>query len=190
MSSQAPQPYSSDISPGLMQYGLNFFAKPTVGGFGYTVLSDTLGSGIYVLVNVANSSVSAYPGSTEMGSPVLASAILNPALALDEWHEVSTVVNITDISISIDGRSVMNFTQTSAFVGSFGLGASFRHSAYFQNVSLKSLDGQSIYTSSLTEQSALADFLAATNVEPVSVDGARRDRIAYAGKNFDPRQIR
>ena len=168
-----------------MQYELKFFVKPTVGGFGYTVLSDTLGSGIYILVNVANSSVSAYLGSTEWDSLTLASSTLNPDLALDEWHEVSTVVNTTDISISIDGRPVMNFTQTSAFVGSFGLGASFRHSAYFQNVSLKSLDGQSIYTSSLTEQSALVDFLAATNIENVSVDGAKRDRIAYAGKNFD-----
>ncbi|KAF4624781.1 hypothetical protein G7Y89_g13386 [Cudoniella acicularis] len=179
--SQAPQPYSSDTAPGLMQYQLRFLARPTVGGFGYTVLSDTLGSGIYISVNVANSSISANSGSTEWDSPALASAILSPALGLSEWHEISTTVNSTEIYITINGKSIMNLTQTSAFAGSFGLGASFGQSSYFQNVSLKSLDGQPIYTSSLTQKSVLADFLAGTNVEPVSVDGARRDRIAYAG---------
>ncbi|KAM3073349.1 hypothetical protein ACMFMF_006554 [Clarireedia jacksonii] len=164
-----------------MQYQLEFSVKPMVGGFGYTVLSDTLGSGIYIFVNIDNSSISAHVGSTERDSPPLSSAILNPAPALSEWHMVSTTVSMTQISIGINNQSVLEFTQTSAFAGSFGLGASFGHAAYFQNVTLKSLEGQEIYSSTLTENLALDDFLAGTNSQPVSVDGARRDRIAYAG---------
>ncbi|PVH75255.1 glycoside hydrolase family 78 protein [Cadophora sp. DSE1049] len=178
---QSPQPYSSDTSPFLTQYLLEFFVMPTKGGFGYTVLSDTLGSGIYIFVNLANSSISANLGSTERDSPALASAMLDPNLAFNEWHTVSTFVNMTLIEISIDGKPIMNFTQTSAFVGSFGLGASLGQSAYFQNVTLQNLQEQPIYTASLTQSSVLIDFLAGTNMEPVSVDGARRDRIAYSG---------
>lgn len=183
---QSPQPYSSDTSPSLMQYQLDFSVMPTKGGFGYTVLSDTLGSGIYIFVNLANSSISAHLGSTERDSPALASATLDSNFAFDEWHKVSTFVNMTQMKISIDDHSLMNFTQTSAFVGSFGFGASFGQSAYFQNVTLKSLQGQLIYNASLTQASVLKDFLSGTNPESVSVDGARRDRISYAGKKSTP----
>ncbi|KAL5313671.1 hypothetical protein ACEPPN_018092 [Leptodophora sp. 'Broadleaf-Isolate-01'] len=179
--SQAPQPYTSDTAPGLMQYQLDFSVKPMVSGFGYTVLSDTLSSGIYIFVNLANSSISAHPGSTEKGSPSLSSAILNPVPALNQWHKVSTAVNMTQIAIRINDQSVLAFTQTSAFAGSFGLGASFGQAAYYQNVTLKTFAGQEIYNSSLTQKSVLDDFLAGTNPLSVSVDGARRDRIAYAG---------
>lgn len=41
--------------------------------------------------------------------------------------------------------------------------------------------GQRIYQASLTEKSVLDDFLIGTNPLSVSVDGSRRDRIAYAG---------
>ncbi|KAF7954324.1 hypothetical protein EAE96_005451 [Botrytis aclada] len=178
---QSPQPYSNDTTSLLMQYQLDFSVMPTKGGFGYTVLGDTLGSGIYMSVNLANSSISAHVGSTERDSPALASATLDQNFAFDEWYKVSTFVNMTQIEVSIDGRSLMNFTQTSAFAGSFGLGASFGQSAYFQNVTLQSLQGELIYTASLTQSSVLKDFLSGTNPESVSVDGARRDRISYAG---------
>ncbi|KAH8648719.1 hypothetical protein BGZ60DRAFT_534862 [Tricladium varicosporioides] len=151
--SQSPQTYSSDTAPGLMQYQLESSVKPIVGGFGYTVLSNTLGSDIYIFVNIDNSSISAHISSTERDSAPL----------------------------SIDDQLVSEFTQTSALAGSFGLGASFRHTAYYQNLTLKSLEGQEIYSSTLTEKSALDDFPAGTNSQLVSVDGARRDRIAYAG---------
>lgn len=180
--SQAPQPFSSDIALRLMQYQLDFSVKPMAGGFGYTVLSDTLGSGIYIFVNTVNASISANAGSSERDSVPLAYATLDPAPALGNWHRISTIVNITNISIKIDDQSVLEFSQTSSFAGSFGFGASFTQAAYYQNVTLVDLEGQEIYNSSLTKKSALDDFLAGTNSQPVSVDGARRDRIAYAGK--------
>lgn len=179
---QSPQPYSSDTSPSLMEYQLDFSVMPTKGGFGYTVLSSTLGSGIYIFVNLANSSISAHVGSTERDSPALASATLSPNFAFDEWHKVSTFVNMTQIEVNIDGQPLMNITQTSAFAGSFGLGASLGQAAYFQNVTLQSLQGHPIYSASLTQSSVLKDFLSGTNPDSISVEGARRDRISYAGK--------
>lgn len=92
-------------------------------------------------------------------------------------------VNGSDIGIVVDGVSLFNFSQAVAFVGSFGLGASLGHTAYYQNVTLSSLTGSLIYNSTLTDKAVLEDFVSGNNPEGVSVDGARRDRIAYAGKS-------
>lgn len=179
--SAAPQPWAgSDIASTLMQYTLNFIAKPIAGGFGFTVLSDTLGNGIYIFVDAEHRSITAHTGSTELDSAPLASVKLNSSLSYGSWHAVTADVNVGAISISINGSRVLKLSQTSSFLGSFGLGASFGQAVYYTNVSLTT-DGKEIYRSSLTNRSAIDDFLVGTNPLPVSVDGSRRDRIAYAG---------
>ncbi|KAJ9195485.1 CAZyme family GH78 [Paecilomyces variotii] len=179
--SVAPQPWmGSELASFLMQYTLTFSAKPIVSGFGFTVLSDTLGSGIYIFIDAVHRSISAHAGSTERESPALSSMKLNSSVTLGAWHYVTTNVNMTDISVFINGTQVLQFSQTSSFSGSFGLGASFGQEVYYTNVSLTS-GRQEIYTSSLTDKSALKDFLLGTNPLSVSVDGSKRDRIAYAG---------
>lgn len=177
--SLAPQPFAADYAAMLTSYDLGSSVKPISNGFGFTVLSDTLGKGVYIFVNVANSSISAHAGSTEPDTP-LASGPLPPSIKLNEWHTVYSVVNATHISVQIDGFSVLQFSQTSSSFGSFGLGASWDRSAFFTNVSLNS-SGNQTYFSSFTNKTALEDFLLGTNPLPVSVDGSRRDRTAYAG---------
>lgn len=178
--SLSPQPFAADYAATLTAYELYFAVKPIKNGFGFTVLSDALGAGIYIFVNVANSSISAHAGSTEIDSPALASTVLPSSVTLGSWHTVHSTVNLTQISVKIDGVSVLNFVQTSSFYGSFGLGTSFQQAAVFTNVSLTA-SGAQVYSSSLTDESALQDFLVGTNPLPASVDGSRRDRIAYGG---------
>ena len=177
--SLAPQPLATDWSTQLTAYDLEFSVKSISNGFGFTVLSDTLSNGIYIFVNIANSSISAHAGSTERTVP-LASATLPSFITVNKWHAIRSLVNMTQISVKIDDTVVFHFTQTSAFYGSFGLGASLGHSAIFSNVSL-SVSGKLMYFSPLRNLSALNDFLLGTNPLSVSVDGSRRDRIAYAG---------
>lgn len=178
--SLAPQPFAADFATALTTYELDFSVKPMSNGFGFTVLSDTLGNGIYIFVDVAHSSISAHSGSTELDTLPLVSAILPSTVSLNKWHTVHSTVNNTDITVDIDGLSLLNFSQSSSSFGSFGLGASLGHSAIFTNVSLTAF-GTKMYSSPLTNSSALQDFLLGTNPLPVSVDGSRRDRIAYAG---------
>jgi hypothetical protein len=102
-------------------------------------------------------------------------------ITLGTWHKFEAVVDMTEIAVSINGDPVLQFSQTSAFVGSFGLGASFGHSAMFRNLSATKLTGESIYSASLTDESFLPDFLMGTNPKDTTVDGSKRDRIAYAG---------
>jgi hypothetical protein len=179
--SAAPQPWvRNDLASILMQYTLAFFAKPTAGGFEFTVLSNTLGRGIFIFVDAEHRSISAHAGSTERDSAPLASTRLNSSLSYGAWHTVTANVNMTDISVFINGSQVLKFSQTSSFLGTFDLGASFGQAVFYENVSLTT-GGQEIYRSSFTNKSALKDFLTGTNPLSVSVDGSRRDRIAYAG---------
>ncbi|RHZ43147.1 putative alpha-L-rhamnosidase C [Aspergillus thermomutatus] len=177
--SLAPQPFAADYAATMTAYEVDFAVKPIANGFGFTVLSDTLGNGVYTFVDVANAAISAHAGSSELGTP-LTSAALPPSITLNRWHRVRAAVNVTQVSVEIDGVALLDFSQTSAFYGSFGLGASLGHTAVFTNVSLTAFGAQ-MYASSLSDKSALKDFLLGTNPLPVSVDGSRRDRIAYAG---------
>ena len=178
--SQAPQVLSGSAAAMLMRYQLSFEVKPITGGFGFSVLADTLNLGIYISCNVENGSISAHFGSFEDSSP-LASAILPANITLGTWHQVEVIVNMTDIEVSLDKGSILRFSQTSAFAGSFGLGASFGHSAVFRNLSATTPTGLPIYSASLTDETFLSDFLMGTNPHDTTVDGSKRDRIAYAG---------
>lgn len=180
--SVAPQVLGSAVAAQLLQYDLTFQVKPVVGGFGFTVLSDTLNSGIYISCDVANRKITAYAGSTQEDAQLQSSEIpSNLTIALDAWHTVQTEVAMTDINVTIDGSQIFSMSQTTRRFGSFGIGASFGHRAVFRNLSASTSDGAVIYSHPLTDISFLSDFFMGTNPAAASVDGSRRDRIAYAG---------
>lgn len=180
--SVAPQVLGSAVAAQLLQYDLTFQVKAVVGGFGFTVLSDTLNSGIYISCDVANRKITAYAGSTQENEQLQSSEIPdNVTIALDSWHNVQAEVAMTDIKVTIDGSQVFSISQTARMFGSFGIGASFGHRAVFRNLSATTSDGAVIYSHPLTDTSFLSDFFMGTNPAAAAVDGSRRDRIAYAG---------
>ncbi|KAL6412953.1 hypothetical protein AUP68_02447 [Ilyonectria robusta] len=176
--SAVPQILTSAVQ--YTSYVLDFEVKPLTGEFGFSVLADTLNSGIYISCDVLGGTISAYAGSTNLNT-LIDSAKLPKTLALNEWHTVRANVDMTDISISIDNKTVFSFSQSSVFFGSFGLGAAFTHSAVFRNLKAVTPTGDEIYSSSLTDKSFLDDFFMGTNPADSIVDGSRRDRIAYSG---------
>ncbi|KAI9329218.1 glycoside hydrolase family 78 protein [Zopfochytrium polystomum] len=182
--SQAPQVLFGAAAAQLMYYNLAFSVKPLKGGFGFSVLADTLNAGIYIVCNVADRSIAAYFGHSDLGGDTpLASATLPAAVAvaLGSWHAVAVSVALTDIAVSINGVKVLAFSQTSSFFGSFGLGASFGHACVFRDLSATTPAGALIYSSPLTDPSFLKDFLMGDNPADTLVDGSKRDRITYAG---------
>ncbi|KAH8747735.1 glycoside hydrolase family 78 protein [Diaporthe sp. PMI_573] len=163
-------------------YNLDFKAKPLVGGFGFSVLSDTLNSAIYMSVDVGARIITAHLGATTEDTELTRATVpSNVTLALDAWHSVHVGVAMTDIAVAINGQQVLQFTQHSKFYGSYGLGASFGHKAVFRDLVATDPAGAVTYEHTLTDKSCLDDFLLGTNPLDVSVDGSRRDRIAYAG---------
>ena len=170
--SQAPQSLFGAAYSALTAYELNFEVKPIYGGFSFSVLADTLNSGIYVWVNIANGTVSANAGTTEsVTSGLLAQSALNNTLTMGKCYNVTVVVNLTDISVSIGGVEILKFTQAASFYGSFGLGAALGQSAMFKNLRATTLTGTPVYSSSLTDFTFLSDFLMGTNPLNTTVDG-------------------
>ena len=180
--SVAPQVLGSAVAAQLLQYDLTFEVKPVVGGFGFTVLSDTLNSGVYISCDVTNRKITAYAGSTQENEALQSSELpSNLTIALDSWHTVHATVAMSDIKVTLDGIDILSMSQNARIFGSFGIGASFGHRAVFRNLSALSSDGTEVYSHPLTDDSFLPDFFMGTNPEAASVDGSRRDRIAYTG---------
>lgn len=180
--SVAPQVLGSAVASQLLQYDLDFEVKPVVGGFGFTVLSDTLNSGIYISCDVADAKITVYAGSTQEDKQLQSFDLpSNLTIGLDSWHTVQATVAMTDIKVTIDGSDALTMTQSTRVFGSFGIGASFGHRAVFRNLSASTRDGAEIYSHPLTDTSFLPDFFLGTNPTAASVDGSRRDRIAYTG---------
>ncbi|KAH6855350.1 Six-hairpin glycosidase-like protein [Chaetomium sp. MPI-CAGE-AT-0009] len=180
--SLAPQANGGLVAVTSTAYNLDFKVKPLIGGFGFSVLSDTLNSAIYMSVDIGSRTVAAYVGSTTQDTELTRATVpSNVTLALGSWHSVHVEVAMTNISVSINGALVLEFTQYSKFYGSYGLGASFGHKAAFRDLVVTDPTGSVTYQHPLTGKSCLDDFLLGTNPLPVSVDGSRRDRIAYAG---------
>ncbi|KAF3035833.1 hypothetical protein E8E12_006661 [Didymella heteroderae] len=180
--SQAPQSLFGAAYSALTAYELNFQVKPVFGGFSFSVLADTLNAGIYIWVNIANGTISANAGTTEsVTSDLLAQSALSNTLTMGEWHNVKALVNLTDVSISIDSVEILKLTQTASFYGSFGLGAALGQAAMFRNLNATTLTGTPVYSSGLTNNTFQSDFLMATNPLNTTVDGSKRDRIAYTG---------
>ncbi|KAK1840452.1 condensin complex component cnd1 [Colletotrichum chrysophilum] len=180
--SAAPQALGSAVAAQLLKYRLDFRVKPVKGGFGFSVLSDTLNSAIYISFDLDKRSITAHTGSTALDTQIAAADIpANLTLALGSWHSVHATVDITEVSVSVNNIDVLKLSQSARFFGSFGFGASLGHAAYFQNITATTPTGDVIYTHPLTDRSFLADFFMGANPADTIVDGSRRDRIAYSG---------
>lgn len=172
--SAAPQALSGAGVAQATSYEIDFEVKPLTGEFVFSVLSDTLNDAVLITCNVDTGVIST---STSSSGTIPKAA----NVTVGEWLSVHARVNMTDIRVSINNKTTLNFTQTEKFYGSFGLGAPLGHSAYYRNLRATSLEGDELYSSSLTDRSFLDDFLMGNNPLDTIVDGSRRDRIAYAG---------
>ncbi|KAM0271351.1 hypothetical protein ACHAPA_002959 [Fusarium lateritium] len=172
--SAVPQALGGAIAAQLLTYQLDFEVKPMTGEFDFSVLSDTLNDAIRISCNVDTGVVSS---STSASGKIPGTANAE----VGKWLSVHALVNMTEIAISINNQTVLEFTQTTKFFGSFGLGAPFGHSAYYRNLKATTLEGDEIYSSTLNDRSFLKDFFMGSNPLDTIVDGSRRDRIAYAG---------
>ncbi|KAK2007886.1 alpha-L-rhamnosidase [Colletotrichum eremochloae] len=178
--SQAPQALAGAAAAQLLNYRVDVQARAVKGGFGVAVLCDTLNSCVYLSFDLIRHIVTAHAGATAM-DPLLAASPLPAEAALDTWHAVRIEVDSPSVTVALDSVPVLNLTQTSRFFGSFGIGASFGHAAYFRNITASTSAGEVIYANPLTSPSFLADFTSGANPLDTIVDGARRDRIAYTG---------
>jgi hypothetical protein len=180
--SLAPQAAGTPAAITATAYNMAFQVKPLIGGFGFSVLSDTLNSAIYISVDVGLGTITAYLGSTTENQEItMATLPSNATIALGSWQKVYVQVAMNDIVVSINNQQVLAFTQFDKFYGSYGLGTSFGHRAMFKNMVVTDTNGVITYSHTLMDKGCLEDFLLGTNPLDICVDGSRRDRIAYSG---------
>ncbi|KAG8742301.1 hypothetical protein FRC11_014422, partial [Ceratobasidium sp. 423] len=107
------------------------------------------------------------------------------ALTNGKWHNLKFTVrgdsNAT-MSASIDGVEVgtISFDGMSS-AGSLSLFVGSDTAAIIKNFLVQDSEGNTLYFNSLTSQSALEDFATGTNYYGICFDGAKRDRVVWAG---------
>ncbi|CAE6345788.1 unnamed protein product [Rhizoctonia solani] len=107
------------------------------------------------------------------------------ALTTGKWHTVKFSVrgdsNAT-MTASIDGVEIgtVPFDGT-PFAGPVGISAGTDTTIIVKNFLVQDIEGKTLYFNSMTSQSALEDFATGTNYYGVCFDGAKRDRVVWAG---------
>jgi alpha-L-rhamnosidase len=105
------------------------------------------------------------------------------------WHQIKTTIAGTSLTVSIDGQQVASFIVSATDLGSVGFFNQDGADALFRDLSVTDAGGHSLYLSSLTDPRVLPQFAAGTNVLPVLVDGAKRDRLVWIGDmSLEPRR--
>ncbi|KAJ5762188.1 Six-hairpin glycosidase [Penicillium nucicola] len=110
-----------------------------------------------------------------------------------EWYTISTVVNATGYGVTINGTSIFvpvanlqTVTSYSASSGSlsggtWGFGPYQDQVAYVKDVNVYSQNATRLYHNSMTSESVLEEYGVMSNKHNLCLDGAKRDRLVWAG---------
>ena len=113
----------------------------------------------------------------------IGSVALPSSLAAGTWHTVSTTVSGTTLSVSLDNTPLTSLTASAYATGTVGFREYTGESADFENLTVTSSTGATLFSNSLGSSSALSDFspLPGVNSYASIVDGAARDRAIWVG---------
>ena len=126
------------------------------------------------------------------GLRMIADVRLHSPVLAGSWHHISTVVDGTDITTSLDGHQVASFTTTSLppgittyDSGSCGFFESPGQSAQFRDLDVVGPHNTTLFSNRLARATALSDFTGPSvrsgDLLPVIMDGAKRDRVVWSG---------
>ncbi|KAF8739949.1 Bacterial alpha-L-rhamnosidase C-terminal domain, partial [Rhizoctonia solani] len=109
------------------------------------------------------------------------SGLLTPG----KWHNLKfSVRGDTNASMTLSINEVqigaVSFDGTPS-AGPLGISAGTDTAVIVKNFLVQDIDGNTLYFNSMTSQSALEDFATGTNYYGVCFDGAKRDRVVWAG---------
>ncbi|CAE6492754.1 unnamed protein product [Rhizoctonia solani] len=106
-------------------------------------------------------------------------------LTTGKWHSVKFSVrgdSDATMAASIDGVEIGSISYDGiSSAGGLGLSAGNDTAIIIKDLLVQDNNGTTIYFNSLTSQSALEDFATGTNYYGACFDGAKRDRIVWAG---------
>ncbi|KAH8885313.1 Six-hairpin glycosidase, partial [Thozetella sp. PMI_491] len=207
-------PAISSLGNNFANYTLEFSAKIVTGGLGWKIgASNTVGFGPYFVLTstgpaLESQNITSLPrnsltmgfGYSVVDAQILSSATpvtyanLSISLSENTWYRISTRINQTGYTISIDEKELMFISSApyqgyidfglgapSVSQGTFGFGPFLNQAAWFKDVVVTAANGSVLYTNPLTSEDTLGEFSVATNAVATCLDGAKRDREIWIG---------
>jgi hypothetical protein len=117
---------------------------------------------------------------------------INKTIKEETWYHLSTTIEDTGYRIRLDGEEIVfvplpppitsgHFGSPSRYEGTWGFGGMQDQITYYKNVTVKARNGSTIYTNQMSLQDTLTEYQVAPLDHSVCLDGAKRDRLVWAG---------
>ncbi|KAK8217679.1 Six-hairpin glycosidase-like protein [Phyllosticta paracitricarpa] len=194
-------PAQSALGPDFSNYTLSFSTKIVRGGTGWRVAAGVNGYGPYLVLT------SEYPDGTFVNTNRTLlppntlitgfgySIVNQTTLTTGPWYHISTTINATGYSVSINGSNPVFVSNTNtvldwrstrgatgdATLGTWGFGPFQDQEAYVKDVTVTASNGTILYNNPMTDGATLLEYGVGPNTHSVCLDGAKRDRLVWSG---------
>jgi hypothetical protein len=117
---------------------------------------------------------------------------INKTIEEESWYHLSTTIEDTGYRIRLDGEEIVfvplpppitsgHFGSPSRYEGTWGFGGMQDQITYYKNATVTARNGSTIYTNQMSLQDTLTEYQVAPLDHSVCLDGAKRDRLVWAG---------
>jgi hypothetical protein len=117
---------------------------------------------------------------------------INKTIKEEIWYRVSTTIEEIGYRVCLDGDEIVFvplpspaapgfFGTLSRYEGTWGFGGMQDQTTYFKNATVTARNGSIIYSNQLSSEETLAEYQVAPLDHSVCLDGAKRDRLVWAG---------
>lgn len=117
---------------------------------------------------------------------------VNKTIKEETWYRISTTIEGSGYRVRLDGDDIVfvplpppavagTFGTPSRYEGTWGFGGMQDHLTYYKDVKVTAKNNSVIYFNPLTSNDTLAEYQVAPLDYSVCLDGAKRDRLVWAG---------
>ncbi|KAJ4373480.1 hypothetical protein N0V86_007620 [Didymella sp. IMI 355093] len=125
---------------------------------------------------------------------------VNKTVKEDTWYRLSTTIEDSGYRVHLDGDEIVfvplpppappgNFGMPSRYEGTWGFGGMQEHLTYYKDVKVTARNGSIIYSNPLKSEDTLAEYQVAPLNASVCLDGAKRDRLVWAGDFYHTTRV-
>lgn len=117
---------------------------------------------------------------------------INQTIKEDTWYRLSTTIEDAGYRVRLDGDEIVfvpllpsaaagTSGTTSGYQGTWGFGGMQDQVCRITNVTVTVKNGTTVYSNPLTDEDSLVEYQVAPLDHSVCLDGAKRDRLVWAG---------
>jgi hypothetical protein len=126
---------------------------------------------------------------------------VNTTVKENTWYRLSTTIEDTGYTVRLDDAIIafvplpptpvipQRFGSQSPYEGTWGFGGMNDHITYYRDVTVTGRNGSIIYTNGMIDEESLAEYQVAPLDQSVCLDGAKRDRLVWAGDFYHTARV-